>query len=185
MKTIGVLLRKPVTWYGKIISAGTWLWNIGTKGYQHGESLFTETDECYSSTIKDNGVRILPRSEVVTNPEEWDVAWVEMPDDVYDAIYSAAQTRVGIPYDKSAIIFSFINPFNWGDKKGEDYCIEAVIWAMGRGWFETPKPGKLRELLYKFLTAKRMSPRRLSRVLAECGYEIKPYTEAPYKVETA
>ena len=117
--------------------------------------------ECFSSTTrgKSKGVRFAPASEVLHNPDRWDYIEVEVEDWLVEAYKYRLEGRVGRKYDFLGVIAGFSLPVNVQDEK-KDYCSELISWV---AW--------LYDALKKW--HKRISPRRLAKVLAQKHGEPK------------
>ncbi len=117
---------------------------------------------CFSSTTRGpyDGVRIAPASEVLHNPHRWEYIEIEVDDDLWAIIEPVIETmdKQQIPYDFKGL-FGFFWPWNIQDKT-KYYCSELVS-----------------KICYNLkLTKKRhkrISPRRLARVLAKLYHEPK------------
>ncbi len=118
---------------------------------------------CFSSTTrgKYKGVRIAPASEVLHNPDRWAYIEVEVSDEDWARFKPQIErmSESGIKYDFLGL-FGFFFPINIQDKK-RYYCSELVAYILWRLNL-TPKRHK------------RISPRRLAKVLSKLYGEPKP-----------
>lgn len=110
--------------------------------------------QCFSSTTRDNakGVRFALASEVLKHPDRWDYIEVEITDEKYNEMISAAKVEEGCLYDYKGL-FGFFwfrdsqDPEKW-------YCSEICSYlACIIGLITLPNY--------------RISPRRLAKVLAD------------------
>jgi len=118
--------------------------------------------ECYSSTTRGeaNGVRFAPACEVLHNPERWDYIEFDVPDNLVRTVKPLLRNKVGRKYDFSGI-YGFALPWN-PQNPFKEYCSELCCWT---AWLYCILMGKL---------IKRISPRRLAKLLVQAGGVIKP-----------
>ncbi len=129
--------------------------------YSHVELENVAAQMCFSATTRGEwkGVRLAPSSEVLKHPERWDYIEVEVPQDSIDRYFEWAKTQVGRPYDYWGI-FGFFWFWNTQDGR-KDYCSELIAAAAY-------------SLLVLYVLYKRVSPRRLARILAKKYHKPKP-----------
>jgi hypothetical protein len=149
--------------------------NWGTKGYSHAEIWFPSEQgtfisrcgddvqfygHCFSSTTRGSwkGVCIRHASIVLKHPERWDYMEFNVDAGRYAVARELAELQEGKPYDYKGI-FGFFWPWPIQDKK-KWYCSEICAWFL-----------YLVRILPK--REKRISPRRLSKVLKKLGGAVK------------
>lgn len=136
----------------------------------HSEIYFPDTNECYTSTMRDkvNGIVIRPASEVLTHPKRWYYFEIELTDEEYKAMYEYAlfQAILMIRYSKLTIA-SFFWPWRI-NQKGADICSEAVNRAIVHG-LQMPSHSNLLAALRKIEVP---SPLRLASNIFKCGYPL-------------
>ena len=101
-------------------------------------------------------MRIAPASEVLKHSERWSYIEVEVDDLIWEHMRTWAESLQGAKYDFLGL-FGFFLPFNIQDKK-KWYCSEIIshfLWRLG-----------ILDKRYK-----RISPRRLAKVLAKIFHE--------------
>ncbi len=169
-------------WLDDAISIYTGIFpcNWGTKGYSHVECWFADENgefeildpepqhcgddnwdvkyagQCFSSTTRGDakGVRFAPASEVLRHPERWDYQEFEVKGKTLRIIKGWCALQVGLKYDFAGL-FGFFLPFNIHNE---------------RRWYCSEVCGYTAYLFSLIKHRKRISPRRLSKVL---GGEIK------------
>ena len=117
----------------------------------------------FSATTRgeNKGVRFAPASEVLKHPNRWDYIEVEVKDERIENYMPVFQEKVGLAYDFAGIA-GFALPFNPQDKN-KWFCSEICAWVAFVLWI----------LPYWH---KRISPRRLAKLLVEAGGELKSLT---------
>ena len=181
MKVRFIFHKGKDSWIGKGIVAWTWVlalvsfqWNRLKDNYSHVEIWFPDeneefeaelvdggytgvwikTGQCFSSTTRGDaeGVRFAPASEVLHHPERWRYIECEVDEERVVSGMPRLKAKVGLEYDFSGVILGFSNPFNIQDED-KWYCSEIIAWV-----------ARLFRLIKYY---KRISPRRLARVLAD------------------
>lgn len=146
----------------------------------HSEIYFPDTEECYTSTMRDkvNGVVIRPAEQVLDHPERWNYFDIPVSDHEYACIYTEAKMRasLGIKYGKLTIA-SFFLPWRINEKKA-DICSEEVESTIQAGLEAIPfrqaySDTKLLALSLRLRKLNVPSPLRLAANVKACGYELK------------
>lgn len=172
----GKLIDNLISFYTGLLPC-----NWGTKGYSHMEVWFPNESgnfeppralrespildrwygQCFSSTTRGEwrGVRICHASLVLKHPERWDYMEFEVDMSRYAVALELAEREEGKKYDYKGI-FGFFWPWPVQDKK-KWYCSEICAWFL-----------YLVRILPK--REKRISPRRLSKVLKKLGGIARP-----------
>ena len=119
--------------------------------------------QCFSATTRgeNKGVRFAPANEVLKHPERWDYIEFEVKDGIIENYMPVFQEKVGLAYDFAGIA-GFALPFNPQDKN-KWFCSELCAWVA---------------FLFFILhdQHKRISPRRLAKLLVKAGGELKSLT---------
>ncbi|MGA2324299.1 MAG: hypothetical protein ABSG22_10670 [Sedimentisphaerales bacterium] len=90
---------------------------------------------CFSSATRGRftGVRLAPSLEILKHPEHWLKITVNVPDAVEQAMFDAAKSILGRPYDYKGVLFKLILPGGEIQDKKKWYCSEACNYAACEG----------------------------------------------------
>lgn len=163
---VRIALYKASTrsWTDMLIAGWTWLWNPSTKAYSHAEIGFGFADGIwtyFSSTIRTriiegkrtNGTRWIQEDILLKNPKRWDVFEAAFSEEEIKEMIDRANEILGCEYDKLGILGFITLTGKLLNDKDKWYCSEAVWYILTGQW------------------RKRISPRRLSAIIQEMGFE--------------